>query len=121
MPLGRKAFLLLFLGIAAFPLRAQAAHSAVIKWNASSDAAANPTLGYNVYKLVGACPASGTAGFAKVNSTPISALTFTDSGIGVGPVCYYVTSTLNAAESIPSNTAGGTVSPATVTITVTVS
>jgi hypothetical protein len=118
--LGRKAFLLLFCGIAAFPLPAQAARKAVVTWNASSDAAANPTLAYNVYKLAGACPASGTAGFAKVNTSPVSALTFTDSGIGVGPVCYYVTATLNGAESIPSNTAGGTVGPSTVVITVTV-
>jgi hypothetical protein len=105
----------------AFGVNAQAAHNAVIKWGASPDAGANPSLGYNVYKLATTCPASGTAGFSKVNSAPISALTFTDSPLAVGSVCYYVTATLNGTESVPSNTAGGTVTPATVSITITIS
>lgn len=112
------ALLLLAVPVPALP---QTAHQAVIKWNPSPDAAANPTLGYNVYKLVNACPASGTAGFTKVNASPISALTFTDSPLGIGPVCYYATATLNGAEGVPSNTAGGTVTPATVSITITLS
>jgi hypothetical protein len=106
--------------ILALPVPAQTAHNAVLKWNASPDAAANPSLGYNVYKLAAACPTSGTAGFSKVNSSPISALTYTDTPLAIGPVCYYVTATLGGVESTPSNTAGGSVSPATVSITITV-
>jgi hypothetical protein len=108
---------LLFL---ASPVRAQAAHKATITWPASSDAAANPTLGYFVYRLTAACPSSGTAGFTKITSTPVMALTYVDTTIGLGPVCYYVTATLNGAESVPSNTAGGTATLAGVNITVTV-
>lgn len=101
------------------PARAQAAHSAVLSWGASSDAAANPSLSYNVYKLSAACPATGTTGFSKVNTTQISALTFTDSSLSIGPVCFYVTAILNGAESVPSNTAGGTVGPQTVILKIT--
>ena len=106
------------------PVPAQATpHSAKITWGASSDAAANPSLGYNVYRLAGACPTTapttvGTGGFAKVNSSPIAALTYTDTPLPIGPVCYYGTATLNGAESVPSNVMGGTVSPATITINI---
>lgn len=120
MQMKKLAYIFVLIAILVAPACAQAAHQAVLKWGASPDAAANPALGYNVYRLAGACSASGTAGFSKVNAAPITALTFTDSGLGVGPVCYYVTSTLNGAESAPSNTAGGTVGPAAVVITVTV-
>ena len=49
----------------AFAAPAKAQHSASLSWTASSDAAANPSMGYNVYRLAGACPTSGTAGFTS--------------------------------------------------------
>jgi hypothetical protein len=96
---------------------AQTTHSATLTWIASSDAAANPSLTYNVYKLLpsGACPAispTGVAGalilgFQKINTTPITALTFIDSGtpppLALGLQCYFATALLNGAESVPSN------------------
>ena len=82
---------------------AKAQHSVSLSWTASSDAAANPTLAYNVYRLAGACPASGTVGFTKLTATPVTVSTFTDATVALGPACYYVTSTLNGAESLPSN------------------
>ena len=51
--LRKLALSFVLLAAAAIPSKAQSTHSATIKWNASSDAAANPTLGYNVYKFQG--------------------------------------------------------------------
>lgn len=118
----KLAHLLLFLFlVVSVPTRAQAAHSAVIKWNASADAAANPSLSYNVYRFQGTCPTGTTPTFTKINTAPITSLSFTDSNLSLGSVCYYVTAVLNGAESVPSATAGGTIPPAGVTtITVTV-
>lgn len=118
-----SSLLALFLVV---PVPAQAAHNAVITWNASVDAAANPTLTYNIYKLAGACPATapttvGTGGFAKVNSSPIAGLTFTDSPLPIGAVCYYGTAVLNGAESVPGSTGGGIVSPSSITIRINIS
>ena len=106
-------FLVLALVFAA-PAKAQ--HSASLTWTASTDAAANPTLGYNVYRLAGACPASGTAGFTKLNTVTVSTTSFTDSTISLGNACYYVTATLNGAESVPSNTASAVILPGAPTL-----
>lgn len=98
----------------ASPARAQ--HSASLSWTASPDAAANPSLGYNIYRLSGACPASGTAGFTKLNATPVTTTSFSDATVGLGSFCYYVTATLNGAESVPSNTASAVVLPGAPTL-----
>jgi hypothetical protein len=109
--------LLAFLALAlAFAAPAKAQHSASLSWTASSDAAANPSMGYNVYRLAGACPTSGTAGFTKLNSTPVTTTSFTDSTIALGNACYYVTATLNGAESVPSNTASAVILPGAPTL-----
>lgn len=95
------------------PMNAQT-HSATLKWTASTDAAANPSLAYNVYRLIGSCPAvvpatvAGAVGFQKINSAPITLLTYTDNGFPLPPLppglyCYFATSTLGGAESNPSN------------------
>ena len=118
----KLAYVVLLLAVAAIPSRAQSTHKAVLTWTASTDAAANPTLGYNVYKFQGTCPIGTTPTATKLNTSPVTATTYTDSGLTVGAsVCYFVTSTLNGAESGPSASAGGTVPPAGVlNITVTV-
>ncbi len=101
-------------------LFAQTTHSAVLNWTASSDAAANPTLGYNVYRLSASCPKTGTSGFTKLNTAPVTALTYTDTPLPIGNVCYCILATLNGIESKPSNKAGGTVGPGTVVLTLTI-
>jgi hypothetical protein len=106
----RLLYLLPLLLVLPFPSRAQA-HSVSLSWTASSDAAANPTLAYNVYRISGACPASGTTGFVKLSASPVSGTTFTDSTVPLGQVCYYVTATLNGGESLPSNTAAAVILP----------
>jgi len=112
---GKAALLLFFLFTsAAAPARAQ--HSVTLAWGASADAAANPSLTYNVYRFNGTCPAGTTPVFTKVNTAPVTGTTFTDSTVALGNVCYYVTSTLNGAESTPSNTASGVVLPGSPTL-----
>lgn len=91
------------------------AHSAVLTWTAPSDATSSST--YNVYRATGTCPASGIAGltFSKIANT--AALTYTDNTVVVGTTyCFYATQLVGTVESVPSNTAGGTVLPNTVTI-----
>ena len=106
-----------FLALAlTFAPPAKAQHSASLTWTASSDAVANPTLGYNVYRLAGACPTSGTTGFTKLNTATVTTTTFTDSTISLGNACYYVTATLNGAESVPSNTASTVILPGAPTL-----
>jgi hypothetical protein len=105
---------LMAMALAAGPSRAQ--HSVSLTWTASTDAAANPLLTYNVYRLIGACPASGTAGFTKLNAAPVMTPAFTDANVGLGNFCYYVTATLNGAESVPSNTASAVVLPGAPTL-----
>jgi hypothetical protein len=108
-----SAVLALALALAS-PAKAQ--HSASLSWTASSDAAANPTLAYNVYRLTGACPSSGTAGFTKLNTTPVTATSFTDATIVLGSACYYVTATLNGTESVPSNATSAVILPGAPTL-----
>lgn len=94
-----------------------APHSAVLTWTASADAASNPTLTYNVYRVNGSCPAvaptsvSGS-GFAVLNTSPVTTTTFTDATIQPGVYCYFVTAALAGAESIPSNTTQALLLPA---------
>src|SRR5258708_12053268 len=95
--------LLVPLLLLAVPARSQS-HSVSLSWNASADAAANPTLAYNVYRLSGACPATGTAGFTKLSASPVSGTTFTDATVPLAHVCYYLPPPLNPPETIPSNT-----------------
>jgi hypothetical protein len=84
-------------------------HSVTLNWTASTDAAGNPTLSYNVFRLIGAC--SATAAFTKINTTPVTATTFVDSGIAPGAYCYQATSFLNGAESKPSNQVAAVILP----------
>jgi|SRR6266481_630027 len=94
------------------------AHNAVLTWSAPDDVVS--TSAYNVYRANGLCNVDGSLvglTFSRLNSTAISALTYTDSTVQVAhSYCYYGTQVQNAIESLPSNTAGGTVLPHTVTI-----
>jgi hypothetical protein len=81
--------------ILATPAHAQ--HTATVTWTNSPD-----TPQTNIYRNAGACPTSAPTGFAKLNSTPVTAGTFTDSTPVVGLSCYYVTAFANGLESTPS-------------------
>src|ERR1700682_5201994 len=84
------------------------AHSVSLSWTASTDNVA----GYNIYRLAGACPTSGSTGFTKITAAIVTGTTYTDSSITPGAYCYYATSTLNGAESAPSNFASAVILPA---------
>jgi hypothetical protein len=84
------------------------AHSVTLSWTGSAD----PSVSYNVYRLSGACPSTGTAGFSKINATPVAATTYIDSPSAPGTYCYYATSVFNGAESVPSNLAPAVILPA---------
>jgi hypothetical protein len=68
-------------------------HQTVLNW------AASPTTtvtGYNVYKAPNSC----TGIFTKLTATPVTGLTFTDSGMLDGAVnCYLVTAVSPSGES----------------------
>jgi len=78
-----------------------------ITWQASSSAAGNPSLTYNVYR------APTCAGqFSKLNGAGVSATTYVDTTVAVGATyCYEVTAVLNGLESAPSNQAVAAVPP----------
>lgn len=64
-------------------------HSVVLTWGASPSSVAT---GYNVYRS----NVSGT-GYAKINSTPVSALTYTDATVVSAETYYYV---MTAVDSV---------------------
>lgn len=86
----------------------QSTHSVKLTWADGVNASGTT---YNAYKASGTCPASGTPpGATKVNTTAITGLTFTESGIAVsGTFCYYVTAVGPGGESAGSNTAAAVI------------
>jgi hypothetical protein len=85
-------------------------HTVTLSWTASTDAAANPSLTYNVYRATGDCSSTSLT-FGKLNSAPISGVTFANPGVQPGVYCYYVTAFLNGAESVPSTKAPAVILP----------
>lgn len=84
----RLAALVLFLGLAALPARAQ--HSVTLSWTETTTCgtASSCTITYNVYR--GTAP--GAEDMTKpINSSPITALTYKDTNVtlGSGAVTYY--------------------------------
>jgi len=78
---------------------AQSQYAVKLTWSASSDAAANPSLTYNVYRAA-ACPEH----FVKINSVPVTGTSYADTNVGAGAAyCYQVTAVLSGVESVPSN------------------
>src|ERR1700758_5368984 len=68
-------------------------HSVTLFWVASTDAALNPTLGYQIYRLNGVCPVvppatvAAATGFALISgATPLTVLTYTDLGFPAPPL-----------------------------------
>ena len=116
----KRKIVILFLALLPFivtglTVSAQATgHSAVLTWSPPTDVIPGET--YNVYRTANACPAT-TATFAKINSSPVTTPTYTDSTITAGSWCYQITAVQNGVESAPSVSSGGNAKPNTVTIT----
>ncbi|MGH9746901.1 MAG: hypothetical protein ACRD59_12435 [Candidatus Acidiferrales bacterium] len=87
-------FVAVLLALAA-PARAQ--HSATLTWTNSVD-----TPQTNIYRNPGQCPTGSPSGFIKLNTTTVTAGTFTDTAPLIGFSCYYVTAFANGLESVPS-------------------
>ncbi len=106
----RRASVVGFAALAMFLLApgafAQQSQSTYLRWAASSSAASNPLLTYNVYR---ADSCAGT--FAKINAAPVSATTYLDNQPSPGSYCYQVTAVLSGVESNPSNDATATILP----------
>jgi fibronectin type 3 domain-containing protein len=90
---------LLALALVFGALPAQSQYSARITWVASTTAAANPSLTYNVYRAA-TCPGHFTA----INAAPVAGTSFVDLAVAIGAsYCYQVTAVLSGVESLPSN------------------
>jgi hypothetical protein len=78
------------------------AHSVALAWNASS----STVSGYNVYRST----VSGSS-YAKVNSTLLSGLTYTDGTVQSAQTYYYVTTAVDSSgyESVYSNEVSATI------------
>jgi hypothetical protein len=88
---------------------AHAQYTIRITWTASVDAAANPSLTYDVYR------ASTCGGhFVKINAAPVANTNYLDASVATGAAyCYQVTSVLGGVSSAPSNQAVAVVPPPT--------
>jgi hypothetical protein len=68
---------------------AASTHSVMLKWTASPSAG---VTGYNVYRST-----TAGSGYTKINSSPVSALTYTDATVVNGVTYYYVTTSVNGS------------------------
>ena len=108
--MNKLAFLLTMLALtcaSAAPARAQ--HNVSLAWTASTSAAGNPSLTYNVYRSPGC-----TGTFEPLNTAAISATTFLDVAVPPGTYCYQATAVLAGLESNPSNEASAIVAGAVI-------
>jgi hypothetical protein len=95
-----------------------AQHSITLTWTASSDAAANPSMTYNVWRSSGVC---GAASPMVQVATGLTALTYKDSAVAAAQTwCYGVTAQVGTAISPMSNEVAGTVPLAGATVLVVV-
>ena len=106
---GVAGLVLLVFAVAPRPVHAQ--HNISLMWTASTSAAGNPSLTYNVYR---SASCSGT--FALLNTTPISATNFVDVAVPPGTYCYQATAVLAGLESTPSNEASAVVPAAIIAV-----
>jgi hypothetical protein len=88
------------IAILACATTARCQHNVQLTWLASPDAAANPSLTYNVYRSL---TCDGT--FSKLNSSPVANTSYLDTSVLAGSYCYQVTSLLSGIEGSPSNQA----------------
>jgi hypothetical protein len=111
--------LIVVLFLIALPLQAQTVHTVKLTWNDT----VNPTgTTYNVYRAAAACSTNPT--LTKLNTSPITVMTYTDSTVTNGTTyCYAATAVGPGGESAFSNDAPAVIvaPPNAITITVTVS
>lgn len=95
------------LGSCAAQTAGSAQHHASLSWTASGDAGVT----YNVYRMIGACPATGAMPAAvKIGSAEAGVVTFSDADVVAGMTyCYTVRATNGTAESADSNYVSGTI------------
>lgn len=101
-----KKLLLMFVLLVAPVCFGQTTHSATISFTVSPD---TPTS--NVYRADGTCPLTPPpSGQTKLNLTPISGTSYTDSTVSAAKTyCYTVKAVLNGLESKDSNMVTATV------------
>jgi hypothetical protein len=92
-----RGALLVVAALLVFAAPARAQHTATLTWINSVD-----TPQTNIYRNPGQCPTGAPAGFTKLNTTTVTAGTFTDAAPLIGLSCYYVTAFANGIESTPS-------------------
>lgn len=73
----------------------------ILSWDASPSAL-TMTITYNIYRKDASC-SSATGTFVKLNGAPIVGLTFTDSAVPSGKVCYAARAFDGDIESVDSN------------------
>lgn len=77
------------------------AHYAVLNWTASSSTG---VTGYNVYRSTSSSATLANGQYTKVNSSPVSGVTYMDTSIAAGVGYYYVVTALSSSgESAASN------------------
>ncbi len=92
---------LLALALAWGASAAHAQYTVKVTWTASTSAAGNPSLTYNVYRA-----ATCASHFAKLNSAPVTTTSYFDATAATGAAyCYQITAVLAGLESAPSNQA----------------
>jgi hypothetical protein len=85
---------------------ALAAHQVTLNWTPSTDTGGT----VKVYRFPGPC--STAASFVVLASNIPPAGPYVDPTVGIGTFCYYVTVTINGAESNPSNQVQANILPA---------
>jgi hypothetical protein len=77
----------------------EAQNAVSLSWDAST----TPGVTYNVYRKTGLC--SGPSTLTKLNSVPVTALTFADLAAPFGRVCYVVRAEIDSVESVDATLA----------------
>lgn len=76
-----------------------ASHSVTLNWTASTDSSATTPASYNIYRASTTTDCTAATGFVKITATPVSALTFTDTGVTVGEsLCYAASTVISGLE-----------------------
>lgn len=98
--------LIAILALSSVAALAQSSHSVSLSWTPSTDTGGT----VNVYRAPAACTANPTT-FTPLANGIVAAGPYADTTVAVGAYCYYVTSVVNGAESLPSNKVTATVLP----------
>lgn len=108
----KLATLLFFVGLWIGAASA-ASHQVTLNWTASIDSTASNPGTVTVYRANAACPATGIGGlnYTALTTTAPAGGPYSDTTVGVGTWCYYVTATIGGATSGPSNAVQAVILP----------